>query len=50
VVLNLSQAGAAVDTGHSGRIRLATRRQRDGEAVAGSVEVGPWEAVVVDGG
>jgi len=47
VVLNLSDAGGAVDVGRSGRIRLATRRERDGEAVAASVEVGPWEAVVV---
>ena len=48
VVLNLSEAGGAVDLDRSGRIRLATRRERDGEAVAGSVEVGPWEAVVVE--
>jgi alpha-glucosidase len=47
VVLNMSDGAGAVDVGASGRIRLATRRERDGEAVAGSVEVGPWEAVVM---
>jgi glycosidase len=48
VVLNLSDASGAVDIGSSGRIRIGTRRGRDGEAVAGSVEVGPCEAVVVE--
>jgi alpha-glucosidase len=50
VVLNLSDAPEAVDIGSSGRIRLATRRERDGEPVAGPVAVGPWEAVVVEAG
>jgi alpha-glucosidase len=48
VVLNLSGSGGAVDIGSSGRIRIGTRRGRFGEAMAGSVEVGPWEAVVVE--
>jgi alpha-glucosidase len=48
VVLNLSDATDIVDIGSPGRIRLSTRRERDGEAVAGAVEVGPWEAVVVE--
>ena len=48
VVLNLSDTAGAVDIGTSGQIRLGTRRGRDGEAVAGQVEVGPWEAVVAE--
>jgi alpha-glucosidase len=49
VVLNLSDAAGVVDIGRpGGLIRLSTRRGRDGEAVAGPVEVGPWEAVVVE--
>ena len=48
VVLNLSDALDFVDIGSSGRIRLSTRRERDGEAVAGAVEVAPWEGVVVE--
>ncbi len=50
VVLNLSDRAGAVDVSPSGRIRLSTRRERDGEAVTGAVEVGPWEAVVVETG
>ena len=49
-MLNLSDAAGVVDIGPSGRIRLSTRRERDGEAVAGPIEVGPWEAVVVESG
>ena len=48
VVLNLSDATGAVELGSSGRIRLSTRRERDGEAVAAAVEVGPWEGAVVE--
>ena len=48
VVLNLSGATGVVDVGSAGRIRLSTRRERDGEAVDGSVELGAWEAVVVE--
>ena len=48
VVVNLSEAAGSVDLGAAGRIRIGTSRARDGQAVAGSVEVGPWEAVVVE--
>ena len=48
VALNLSDDAGVVDAGPSSRIRVSTRRERDGEAVVGSVEVGPWEAVVVE--
>jgi hypothetical protein len=37
-----------VDLGSPGRIRIATGRSRDGEPVPGTVEVGPWEAAVVE--
>jgi alpha-glucosidase len=49
VVLNLSGAPGSFDLGPSaaGRIRLATDRSRDGESLAGRLELGPWEAVVV---
>jgi hypothetical protein len=48
VALNLSDASAAVDTGGGGQIRLATRRERDGERIAGVVQVGPWEGLVIE--
>jgi alpha-glucosidase len=48
VVLNLSDATGSVDLGSAGRIRVATRRERDGESVAGTFEVGPWDAAVVE--
>jgi alpha-glucosidase len=48
VVLNLSDTGGIVDTGRSGRIRLATHRDRDGEPVAGTVAVDPWQGLVVE--
>jgi alpha-glucosidase len=49
VALNLSDRPAELgyDPG-SGRIRLGTRRERDGEAVDGRVALDPWEAVVVE--
>jgi alpha-glucosidase len=50
VALNLSDAPGSVDLGGPGRVRLGTRRERDGEAVPGRVEVGPWEAVIVERG
>ena len=48
VVLNLSDEPGRVDTGGPGRIRIATRRERDGETVEGRVEIGPWEAAVIE--
>jgi alpha-glucosidase len=48
VVLNLSDAAGVVDLGAEGRIRIGTRRSRDGEEVAGPLEIGPWEAAVVE--
>jgi hypothetical protein len=47
-VLNLSDDAGAVDAGRPGRIRISTRRERDGEAVPGVIEVRPWEGVVVE--
>jgi alpha-glucosidase len=47
VVLNLSDGANTVDIGSSGRIRLSTRRERDGEAAAGAIGLGPWEGVVI---
>ena len=48
VVLNLSDGAGSLDIG--GRIRLSSNRVRDGEAVSGRLEVGAWEAVVVETG
>ena len=46
VALNLSDD--AVDVASpDGRIAIGSDRARDGEAVAGAVALGPWEAVVV---
>jgi alpha-glucosidase len=47
VAVNLSAAAVAVP-GIGGRIALGTDRGRDGEAVTGTVELGPWEGVVVE--
>jgi alpha-glucosidase len=47
VAANLSGAPVAVD-GLAGRVALATDRARDGEAVGGTLALGPWEAVVVE--
>jgi glycosidase len=46
VAVNLSDEPSALD-GVEGRVHLATRRARDGEAVTGLLELGPWEGVVV---
>jgi alpha-glucosidase len=46
VALNLSDGEVAVD-GVAGRVALATSRSRDGEEVAGSVRLGPYEGVVI---
>ena len=45
VALNLSDAGVVVP-GLTGRVEIATDRARDGEALGGSVALGPWEGVV----
>jgi alpha-glucosidase len=46
VAVNLSDEPGAVE-GVEGRIRLATAREREGDEVAGRLELGPWEGVVV---
>ena len=48
VVLNLSDAAGSVDLGNAGRIRVGTRRERDGESVNGALGLGSWEAAVVE--
>ena len=45
VALNLSDSGVVVP-GLAGRVELGTDRARDGEALEGSVALGPWEGVV----
>jgi alpha-glucosidase len=45
VALNLSDARVVVP-GVSGRVAIGTDRARDGEALAGSVDLAPWEGVV----
>jgi alpha-glucosidase len=46
VAVNLSD-DAAVLEGVDGTVRLGTRREREGEQVAGRLELAPWEGVVV---
>src|SRR5581483_1127223 len=49
VALNLSDEDGSVDVGPSGgRVRVATRRERDGEPVGASLQLGPWEGAVVE--
>jgi alpha-glucosidase len=48
VVLNLSDHRAAIDD-VLGTIRICTDRSRDLTVVGGSVEVGPWEGLIVEG-
>jgi glycosidase len=51
VAINLSDEAGAVDVGPSGgRVRVATSRERDGETVNGRLQLGPWEAAVVETG
>jgi hypothetical protein len=45
VAVNLSDEPAALD-GVEGRVRIGTRRDRDGEALHGRVELAPWEGIV----
>jgi alpha-glucosidase len=47
VAVNLSGAELVVD-GLDGDVAIATSRSRDGERVAGSLHLGPWEAAVVE--
>jgi alpha-glucosidase len=46
VALNLSDERATLEL--QGRIAIATQRRRDGEDVAGALELMPWEGVVVN--
>ena len=46
VALNLGDDRAAVDVS-SGIVRIGTERERDGERVAGSLALGPWEGAIV---
>ncbi len=46
VALNLSDDPAVVE-GLDGRVRVGTRRERDGEQVSGSLRLEPWEGVVL---
>jgi alpha-glucosidase len=46
VALNLDDDRARLETA-SGIVRVGTERERDGERVAGSLALGPWEGAVV---
>ena len=46
VAVNMTDGTGAVD-GVTGRVRIGTDRDRDGESVAGAVHLRGWEAVVV---
>jgi len=46
VVLNLADAAVVVEE-LQGEVAIGTDRARDGQAVPGSLELGPWEGVVV---
>ena len=45
MVLNMTDELAAV-SGLDGTLRISTERPRDGEMVAGEVDVAPWEGVI----
>jgi alpha-glucosidase len=47
VALNLSRSEVAVEGLH-GRVAIATDRARDGEAVGGTLALGPWQGAVVE--
>jgi len=34
----------------AGTVRIGTDRGRDGQTLAGGLELGPWEAVIVERG
>lgn len=46
VALNLGDGPAELG-GLEGQLRLCTRRERDGEPVAGRLRLGPWEGAIV---
>jgi alpha-glucosidase len=46
VALNLSDHDATVE-GVEGHIHIGTDRGRDGQTVAGALDLGPWEAVII---
>jgi alpha-glucosidase len=48
VVLNMGDTPATVE-GVEGSVAVATDRGRDGERVAGSIDLGPWQAAVITG-
>jgi alpha-glucosidase len=49
VALNLSDTAGSVDLpSDGGRIRIGTRRERDGEPVDGPLALGPGEGAVVE--
>jgi alpha-glucosidase len=49
VVLNLSDAAGSVELpSGGGRVRVATRREREAEPVDGPLMLGPWEGAVVE--
>jgi alpha-glucosidase len=51
VVLNLTDEARSFDGGPSGgRIRLSSRRERDGAVVVDRLDLAPWEAVVIEAG
>lgn len=45
VALNLADEPATID-GVSGRVRVGTRRERDGDVLDGALALAPWEGVV----
>ncbi|MFY9586263.1 MAG: alpha-amylase family glycosyl hydrolase [Actinomycetota bacterium] len=46
IAINLSDEGSVIE-GAAGRVRIGTRRERDGEIVAGSLRLAAWEGVVI---
>lgn len=50
VAVNLSSERATVTAAGGGRVAIGTDRGRDGEAVGDTIDLGPWEAVVVERG
>jgi hypothetical protein len=46
VALNLSDGAVDVE-GMRGTVAVSTSRERDGEALEGTVALGPWEGIVV---
>lgn len=46
IALNLSDDAAVLES-VKGRVRVGTRRERDGEAIDGSIALEPWEGVLL---